>query len=157
MKYKRLTKEQFEELHQEFSTFLASQKIDKKEWDEIKTNKPEIAEQELDVFSDLIWEGVLQNTHYLEHFSKNHIFLFHCQELQFRSIILKSDNISVDFLTKDGLQWLSDNMFTDNVEMIIGKKDYNNERKTSIFQLITEGAVLSDGQLYNQIHGIVNK
>ena len=52
MKYKRLTKEQFEELHGEFSTFLASQSIDKGEWDKIKVEKPEVAEQELDVFSD---------------------------------------------------------------------------------------------------------
>ena len=74
MKYKRLTKEQFEALHQEFANFLASQSIDKKEWDELKTNKPEVAEQELDVFSDLIWEGVLTNAQFLEHFSKNHIF-----------------------------------------------------------------------------------
>ena len=54
MKYERLTKEQFEALHQEFSNFLATQSIDKAEWDSIKTNKPEVAEQELDVFSDLI-------------------------------------------------------------------------------------------------------
>ena len=49
MKYKRLTKEQFEELHQEFATFLATQSIDKNEWDEIKVKTPEVAEQELDV------------------------------------------------------------------------------------------------------------
>ncbi|MBC7524553.1 MAG: hypothetical protein H7239_08970 [Flavobacterium sp.] len=156
MKYKRLTKEQQEALHQEFSTFLASQAIDKKEWDEIKLNKPEVAEQELDIFSDLIWEGVLKSAQFLEHFSKNHIFLFHCQELQLRSIILKSLDTNVDFLNKNGLQWLSDNMFTDNVEIIIGKKEYDNERNESIFKLINEGAILSDGQLYNQINGIVN-
>ena len=45
MKYSRLTKEQFEELHQEFSTFLATQTIDKAEWDTIKKDKPEVAEQ----------------------------------------------------------------------------------------------------------------
>lgn len=157
MKYKRLTKEQFEALHQEFSTFLASQKIDKKEWDDLKANSPQIAEDELDVFSDLIWEGVLKNASYLEHFSNNHIFLFHCQEVQFESIILKTSNKEVNFLTKEGLQWLSDNMFTENIEMILGKKVYNNERAISIFQLITEGAVLSDGQLYNQINGIVKR
>ena len=76
MKYARLTKEQFEELHPEFTNFLASQSIDKKEWDTIKEEKPEVAEQELDVFSDLIWEGVLTKAEYLEHFSKNHIFYF---------------------------------------------------------------------------------
>ena len=157
MKYKRLTKEQFEELHQEFSTFLATQKIDHKEWSQIKEISPEIAEQELDVFSDLIWEKVLKNCTYLEHFSKSHIFLFHCQELEFRSIIIKSNSSTIDLMEKSGLQWLSDNMFTDNVELIMGKKKYNNERELSIFQLICQGAILSDGQLYNQVNGIVNK
>lgn len=155
MKYKRLTKEQFEELHKEFSNFLATQSIDKKEWDEIKTNKPEVAEQELDVFSDLIWEGVLTSANFLEHFSKNHIFLFHCQEKLVQSIVLKSLVPEVDFLTKEGLQWLSDNMFTENVEMHLGKKEYDEERNLAIFNLITQGAILSDGQLYIQINGII--
>ena len=155
MKYKRLTKEQFEALHQEFITFLATQSIDKAEWDKIKEQKPEVAEQELDVFSDLIWEGVLTNANYLEHFSKNHIFLFHCQEKLMQSIVLKSLNADVDFMSKEGLSWLSDNIFTDAVEMHLGKKEYQGERNKAIFDLITEGAILSDGQLYLQINGIV--
>ncbi len=155
LKYKRLTKEQFEELHVEFSNFLATQSIDKKEWDTIKANKPEVAEQELDVFSDLIWEGVLKNTHYLEHFSKNHIFLFHCQEKLIQSIVLKSLDTTIDFMNKEGLQWLSDNMFTEQVEIHLGKKEYETLRNESIFKLITEGAILSDGQLYLQINGII--
>ncbi len=155
MKYKRLTKEQLEALHQEFANFLASQSIDKKEWDELKANKPEVAEQELDVFSDLIWEGVLMNAKFLEHFSKNHIFLFHCQEQFIQSIVLKSVVTEVDFMTKEGLQWLSDNMFTETVEMHIGKKDYDQERNAAIFDLISQGAILSDGQLYIQINSIL--
>lgn len=155
MKYKRLTKEQFEELHQEFINFLATQSIDKSEWDKIKADKPKVAEQELDVFSDLIWEGVLSNAHYLEHFSKNHIFLFHCQEKFIQSIVLKALEPQIDFMLKEGLQWLSDNMFTDTVEIHIGKKDYQDERNKAIFDLISEGAILSDGQLYLQINGII--
>ena len=155
MKYKRLTKEQFEALHQEFANFLASQSIDKKEWDEIKVNKPEVAEQELDVFSDLIWEGVLTSAQFLEHFSKNHIFLFHTQEKFIQSIVIKSLDTTVDFLTKDGLQWLSDNLFTETVEMHIGKKEYGEDRNLDVFNLIAEGAILSDGQLYIQINTII--
>lgn len=155
MKYKRLTKEQFEELHVEFSNFLATQSIDRSEWDEIKKNNPHVAEQELDVFSDLIWEGVLKNTHYLEHFSKSHIFLFHCQEKYIQSIVLKSLNDDIDLMKKEGLQWLSENMFTDHVEIHLGKKEYETERNASIFSLITQGAILSDGQLYLQINGII--
>lgn len=155
MKYTRLTKEQLEELYPEFINFLASQSIDKAEWDTIKVNKPEVAEQELDVFSDLIWEGVLSKADYLEHFSKNHIFLFQCFDTYVNSIVLKSLVPEVDFLTKEGLQWLSDNMFTETIEMKIGKKVFTEERNASIFALIQQGAILSDGQLYQQINGII--
>lgn len=155
MKYSRLTKEQFEELHPEFINFLATQSIDKAEWDQIKTQKPEVAEEQLDIFSDLIWEGVLSRAEYLEHFSKNYIFLFQCEETHVRSIVLKSLVAETDFLTKDGLQWLSDNMFTDNIEMKIGKKDFTDGRSESIFGLIQQGAFLSDGQLYKQINTII--
>ena len=155
MKYARLTKEQFEELHSEFVNFLATQAIDKSEWDKIKTEKPEVAEQELDVFSDLVWEGVLMRATFLEHFSKNHIFLFHCLDTHIDSIVLKSLDLKVDFLTKDGLHWLSDHLFTEDIEMKIGKKGYDEDRNFSIFQLIQQGAFLSDGKLYDQINSII--
>ncbi|MFM9987889.1 DUF6495 family protein [Flavobacterium sp.] len=155
MKYDRLTKEQFEELHLEFINFLSTQSIDKDEWDKIKLETPEIAEQELDVFSDLIWEGVLTRAEYLEHFSKNYIFLFHCFDTYVQSIVLKSVVTEIDFLTKEGLQWLSDNMFTDNIEMKVGKKEFTEERNTSLFELIQQGAFLSDGQLFKQINDII--
>ena len=155
MKYTRLTKEQFEALHQEFTTFLATQSIDKAEWDAIKQDKPAVAEQELDVFSDLIWEGVLSKAQFLEHFSKNHIFLFECFDTEIQSIVLKSLSPEVDFLTKEGLQWLSDNLFTESIEMKTGKKQFADERNGSLFQLIQQGAFLSDGQLYQQINAII--
>jgi hypothetical protein len=134
---------------------LATQAIDKAEWDALKVNKPEVAEQELDVFSDLIWEGVLSRAEYLEHFSRNHIFLFQCFETHVQSIVLKSLVEETDFLTKEGLQWLSDNMFTENIEMKVGKKVFTEDRNASIFELIQQGAFLSDGQLFSQINSII--
>jgi hypothetical protein len=155
MKYSRLTKEQFEELHTEFINFLSTQAIDKAEWDKIKIEQPEIAEQELDVFSDLIWEGVLSRAEFLEHFSKNHIFLFQCFDTYIKSIVLKTQNTTIDFLTKEGLQWLSDHMFTDSIEMKIGKKEFTEDRNTSLFALIQQGAFLSGGELFTQINSII--
>lgn len=155
MKYARLTKEQFEELTPEFSNFLATQSIDKSEWDKIKTEQPHIAEQELDVFSDLIWEGVLTRAEYLEHFSKSHVFLFKCAETHIHSIVLKALDPQIDLLTKDGLQWLGDNMFTENIEMKVGKKAFEGDRNEALFDLIRQGAFLSGGELYNQIHRIM--
>ena len=155
MKYSRLTKEQFEEMHTEFINFLSTQAIDKAEWDKIKLEQPEIAEQELDVFSDLVWEGVLSKTEYLEHFSKNHIFLFQCFDTYVKSIVLKSLVPETNFLTKEGLHWLSDNLFTETIEMKIGKKEFTEDRNQSLFELIQQGSFLSDGQLFKQINSII--
>ena len=47
MKYRRLTKEQLEELHPEFINFLATQSITAEEWDTLKKKKPEVAEEEI--------------------------------------------------------------------------------------------------------------
>ena len=91
----------------------------------------------------------------MEHFSKNHIFLFQAFDTYVQSIVLKSLVSETDFLTNDGLQWLSDNMFTENIEMKVGKKVFTEERNTSIFALIQQGAFLSDGQLFKQINSII--
>lgn len=157
MKYTRLTKEQLEELHPEFINFLASQSIDKDEWDTIKTSNPEVAEQEIDVFSDLIWEGVLGNAKFLEHYSKNYIFLFHCTEVHMMTIIIRSLVADVDLLQKEGLQWLSDNLFTDNVEVQRGQKVFADDRNLEIFNLVKQGAIFTDGDLFQQMENILEK
>ena len=72
MKYRQLTKEQFEELHQEFATFLATQQVDVNEWNSIKESKPEVAEEEMNIFSDLVWDKVLLKTNYFT----NDIYIF---------------------------------------------------------------------------------
>ena len=68
MKYRRLSKEQFEELHKEFINFLATQSLTAEEWSKLKLEKPELASKEMDIFSDLVWESVLSKVKYLETF-----------------------------------------------------------------------------------------
>ncbi|MHC5202659.1 DUF6495 family protein [Myroides sp. LJL119] len=150
MKYTRLTKEQLEEMHGDFINFLASQQIDKGQWDDMKTNSPELVEQQLDLFSDLVWDEVLQKAEFLEHYSKNHIFLFGIDSTGIHSIVIKSLQQDIDFLSKEGLQWLSDAVFTDEVEVKYGSKPLSDKKKEEIFEIIQQGAILSDGALYKQ-------
>ena len=56
MLYRRLTKEEFENLPEDFAIFLASNSIDKKEWDTIKEMDIKKADGLLDIFSDLVFE-----------------------------------------------------------------------------------------------------
>ena len=72
-----------------------------------------------------------------------------------KSIVLKSLVPETNFLTKEGLQWLSDNMFTETIEMKIGKKEFTEDRNQSLFELIQQGSFLSDGQLFKQVNSII--
>ena len=89
MKYTKLSKEQFEELNEEFAVFLAAQSIDVKEWTKIKEEKPELADKEMEVFSDFVWEKVLNKANYLEHFSKDALNLFKCGKENIQRIVVK--------------------------------------------------------------------
>ena len=155
MKYIRLTKEQLHALQKEFANFLASQSIDKAEWDDIKTNRPHIAEQEIDVFSDLIWEGVLSRARYLEHISPTHIFLFAADNDAIRSIVIKSLIKDVDLSTADGWRWLDENLFGDKVELKIGRKPLGSDRNADLFGLIGQGAVVTNGKFFQKIDAIL--
>ena len=157
MKYTRLTKEQLEELHPEFVNFLATQSIDKKEWDELKANKPTVAEQEIDVFSDMIWDKALTNVKFIDHFSKNYIFLFKCVDANVFSYVINSTDPSTDFLSAEGINWLSENIFSDSVQIQQGKKDISTGRNESLFEIIKKGGIISKGELFSKFETLLAK
>jgi len=157
MKYTRLTKEQFEELHQEFINFLATQSITADEWKDLKKNKPESAEQELDVFSDLVWFGVLSKVEYLEHISPQHIHLFKCKEKNMHLIALKLKHDQVDLTTTEGFQWLRDNLLSNDIEFFNANKDYSDDKHLDIFKLIQSGANITKGELFQYFEKLIGQ
>lgn len=154
MKYCRLTKEQLEELHQEFINFLATQSITADEWTNIKKNKPEVAEEELDVFSDLVWEGVLTQAKYIEHISPQQMHLFFLDENQIKLIALKLKS-SQDLTTSKGYQWLRDNLLSDEVELFQANKDYSENKNSDKFALVKQGGIITKGDLFNYFDKII--
>ena len=155
MKYRRLTKEQFEELHQEFINFLATQSITHEEWTNLKVNKPELAETELDVFSDLIWEGVLNKAEYLEHISPHHMYLFHLDDNKMHAVVVNLKN-DVDITTTEGYNWLRENLMDENVEFLQADKEYTEDKNLDKFTMIEQGAVITKGDLYKYFDKLIN-
>lgn len=155
MKYALLTKEQFESLHHEFATFLAANSIDANDWIKIKATETEKAQSILELFSDVVWDKVLEKATYLDHFSAQHIFLFFCAPTAMESIILKANEPNIDLTTKEGLVWLQGNLFTDAVEIRLGNKKIEGDRNQAIFELIQQGAQLSDGLFYQKIQQVI--
>ena len=156
MKYRQLTKEQFESLHEEFALFLASQSIDVKEWNQLKKDKPQVAEDEMNVFSDVVWDDVLNKTDYLEHFSKQSINLFKCDENEIHRIFVKINN-DINLLEQKGFEWLLSNPLDQTVEYFNGSKEYTSERNLEIFDLIEKGSSISKGELYEYFNRLISK
>ena len=155
MKYRPLSKEQFEALHKEFAQFLATQQIDVKEWNEIKSSKPEVAQEELNLFSDLVWDDALTKTNYLEHFSKQTANLFKCNATTILRLVVKVNKPDFDFFEDADYQWFIDNTNHSSIEFMKGQKKYGKERNQELFELIEKGSVISDGKLYEGLFQII--
>lgn len=149
MKYTRLSKEQLEALHEEFATFLATQQITADEWAKLKTEKPNVAEDELDVFSDLVWEKVLSNALYLDKIEDHALYCFKIDTDAMQLILVKTN--AANLTTVAGLEWLQNNLQNTAVELFTASKKYTTDKNSEVFQLIKQGAVLSKGDWYLQL------
>ena len=155
MKYARLTKEQFEELHNEFINFLATQSITATEWETLKKTRPQVVEEELDVFSDLVWEGVLGKVNYLENISRQQMHLFHLADKEMKLISVKILNPDIDLNTSIGFNWFKKNWQSDFVEYLQASKSFTEDKNLDKFKLIQEGAVITKGELYKWFDDII--
>ncbi len=157
MKYKQLTKEQFLALHKEFAEFLATQQLDAKEWESIKENKPDLVEEELNLFSDLVWEDVLQKIKYLEHFSEQSINLFKCEDAKISRIVVQTQKLNFNFLNDKDYQWFINHTTDDAFEFLKGEKIYAKDRNLELFDLIQKGSVISKGELFENVYVLINR
>lgn len=157
MKYARLTKEQLETLKEEFINFLATQSITAEEWSTIKAEQPKVAEEELDVFSDLVWEGVLKKVVYLENISEQQMHLFHLSEKEMKLLSVKVMNPEINLATKTGFSWFKKNWQSDFVEYLTASKAYSDDPNLDKFKLIQQGAVITKGALYRWFDTIIGQ
>ncbi|WP_298884091.1 DUF6495 family protein [uncultured Polaribacter sp.] len=155
MKYRQLTKEQFESLHEEFARFLATQSIDVNEWTQIKKENNKVAEDVMNVFSDVVWDDVLTKTKYVEHFSKTSVNLFKFDENEIHRIAIKI-NWDINLLEQNGFEWLMKNPMDNSVDIFKGSKSYISERNLEIFDLLEKGSSLSKGEIFEYFNKLIS-
>ena len=151
MKYHRLTQAQFENMHEEFSKYLAALSIDRSAWNHIKTNRIDEVDRHLDEFSDLVWEEVLSKDLYLEHLSPNHFFVFQCLATHMHLIAVKLETPAIDLSTQEGWEWLLHHIHDEKVTLYRSSKGYSHDRKEELYGMILKGATLSNEDRYKSI------
>lgn len=142
-------------MHNEFINFLATQSITATEWETLKNTRPQVVEEELDVFSDLVWEGVLGKVNYLENISRQQMHLFHLADKEMKLISVKILNPDIDLNTSIGFNWFKKNWQSDFVEYLQASKSFTEDKNLDKFKLIQEGAVITKGELYRWFDDII--
>ena len=157
MKYTRLSKEQLESLHEEFTLFLATQSIDKIQWDKIKTENPTLTDELLDLFSDMVWDQSLEKITYLENRSDHHLFLFKCEDALIDLILIQLEKDCPSLMQKDYRHWLSKHLSDPRVTIYESSRSFKASFKEEKFNLISKGAMITDGETFEDLKSFLSK
>ena len=157
MKYSRLSREQFESLHQEFALFLAAQSIDKTQWNQNKSDNLSLTDELMDFFSDMVWDQSLDKITYLENRSDYHLFLFKCENARIDLILIRVEKDCPSLMDKDYKQWLAKNLSDPRVDIFESSRTFQETLKEEKFKLMNQGAKVSDGETFEDLKSFLSK
>lgn len=148
MKYRRLSQEELEPLKEEFLKYLLVANITPERWEKMKAEKDEKCKEHLDIFSDLVFEKILDQIQFIDRILPQRIELYQCQKEQCLLYALEAkDGEDLQF-DKDNLESLD----LSKLHCIQGKKTMGEDRKKDIFDLLhQEHAYISDGALFKRL------
>jgi hypothetical protein len=155
MKYKRLTIEELKALEPDFINFLASAQITGPDWEKMKREENEKANELIDVFSDVVYDKVLGKINYLEYRDEKTLNVFHFGEEKIRLVGLRvKEHSSLDLTAPHVIQqWNSNDNASVNV--VRSERKYEKEKQLEIFELLQTGCLITDDRLFKILDGIV--
>ena len=150
VKYRRLTPEELSELEKEFIDFLVVNGITADVWEKMKIEENEKANRMIELFSDVVFEGVTRKASFLDHVSANTLYAFHYLENEVQLVGIEDASKTLDFTQKETLGLLQTSA-PDGVKVFFKAKPYQKQREQEVFDLIKAGAQVSDGELFKQL------
>ena len=153
MRFRRLAKNELENLEEDFINFLASQTITADEWDLMKKEDPEKVHSLLDIFSDIVLEKVYDKINYLQHRTKDTIRVFKCDKETITMTGLHVNDQQVDLTRSADLQLLTDpSNIRGQVKVFQMEKKYRTEKPDEIFQMMHQnGCQMASEDMFNSL------
>lgn len=145
-KYRMLTNDELQELEKEFIEFLVLNGIVADDWEKIKKEEKQVAENLIILFSDVVIEGSMRKIKFLEFRHRNEILMFQCLPEKIVLVGLESSDKSVDF-SKDELLNLAE---SPDLSVYTKEKDYKESREMELFKMVQNGSMISDGSLFKK-------
>jgi len=162
LKYRRLHSSELENLRSDFIQFLAANSITAEDWERIKSSSSEKANELLDIFSDIVWEKVLDKITHLEFRSSKHLTLMKFDESKAEMIHIRIDDDGFDLGNPEDLNRLKQGQIklkSLNPKITKGKKKHKKLREMEVFYYLEQGAKPCSEELWDSsfIQGLLNE
>jgi hypothetical protein len=149
--YRLLTLEELTELEKEFVEYLVLNGITAEDWVKMKTKDKEGAERIIELFSDVVFEGIMRNVIFLEYRAGNFIHAFQCLADKLVLVAMESeDDSAVNFLDPAFIEASTINP-PDKLIIRTTSKPYSKTRERELFDMIQAGCTISDGGLFKAL------
>lgn len=149
--YRLLTLEELTELEKEFVEYLVLNGITAEDWVKIKENDKADTDRLIELFSDVVFEGIMRNVTYLEYRAENFIHAFQCLTDKLVLVAMESeDESAVNFLDSSFIEAATINP-PEKLIVRTTSKAYSKTRERELFDMIQAGCTISDGGLFKAL------
>lgn len=148
-KYRALTATELNEFEKEFIDYLVVNGITADEWVRLKAEEKAKAEKIIELFSDVILEGVLRKIKFLHIKTKNYVQTIQCLPNKIIMVAVSVTDKSIDLTQFDAVSFNA--LDAAKFELHSGEKKYTKNREADLFALTEKGYVVSDGTLFKQL------
>lgn len=149
-KYRLLTIAELQQFEKEFVDYLVINGLTADDWEKTKSNTPEKAEKIIDLFSDVIFEGILRKVKYLDFKSNNSLKSFQCLSDKIILVSLELNDDSINLLDVKEFSQLIENP-PKGIKVYTTEKKYKISREEELFNMINSGCEISDGMLFKSL------
>ncbi|MEL7147561.1 MAG: DUF6495 family protein [Bacteroidota bacterium] len=141
--YRRLTTEELQPLEKDFVDFLVVNGITADDWVSLKEKDIEKADRMVDLFSEVVFEGIFRKAQFLEVRTKRFVHAYQC--LVDKIVLVGAETTEAHADLSEGI---GPNV---PISIFMTEKAYNGKREYELFEMTQKGCTLSDGQLFKSL------
>lgn len=150
VKYRSLSTEELTGLEKEFVEYLILNGITAPDWENMKTEEAEKAARIIDLFSDVVFEGVMRKIRFLEWRSPNEVKAIQCLEEKMVIVGMISHDKDTDFTDTTFIEKAKTNPPAD-LKIYTKEVIYSEGREIELFTLTESGFKISEGNLFKSL------
>lgn len=157
MKYRRLTDTELAHFEKDFINFLSANTVTGEDWDKVKTETPEKAEELIRIFSDIVFDSILPKAQYFILLTPKLLQLYYMGKAMGKVILLQIKDQSVlEFSFEKLGEQINYGIESDEIEILTGNKKFTSGRTDEVTELIKSGATVTTDDLFMQMAQLIS-